>query len=137
AARISSSRCWGKRASMRAPPSAWAPCRWGYLSRSKRSWRLFLPEKTSRTKEETERLDRHYGLAVELQLLDRLVDVGERLVLALLHLHHLLRPSRLPPPHQLLQGRAVEVGVVEERLQLRQPAREEPPVLADRVAAHG
>ena len=43
---------------------------------------------------------------------------------------------RLPAPHQLLQRRDVEVAVVEMRLELRHPAREEAPVLADRVAAH-
>ena len=73
-------------------------------------------------------------LAVVLQLVDRFVDVGERLVLAFLG--EALHELGLPAPHQLLQRRHVEVAVVEIVLERRHPAREEAPVLADRVAAH-
>src|ERR1700694_2350253 len=79
-------------------------------------------------------LNRHYRPAVITQLLDRLEDVGDRLVLAFLE--ETLRRLRLPVPHQLLERRDVEVAVVEVRLELRHPARKEAPVLADRVAAH-
>ena len=78
--------------------------------------------------------DGHYRLAVEPELLDRLEDVGERLVLALLREG---LEIGLPAPHQLLQRRDIQIAVVEVGLQARQPAREEAPVLADRVAAHG
>src|SRR6185503_1799809 len=90
-------------------------------------------EEAGGSEEKEEALDRHYRLAVELQLLDRLEDVGERLVLALLRERLQLR---LPALHQLLQRGDVEVAVMEVRLEARHPAREEAAVLADRVAAH-
>src|ERR1043166_4414102 len=73
--------------------------------------------------------DRHHALAVELKLLDRLEDVGERLVLAFLA--EALEELRLPAPHQLLQRGHVEVAVMEMRLEPRHPAGEEAAVLAD------
>src|SRR5258708_5366147 len=76
----------------------------------------------------------HHRLAVELQLLDRLEDVGHRLVLAFLGkaFHEL----GLPAARELLERRDVEVAVMEVGLELRHPAGEETTVLADRVAAH-
>src|SRR3954471_20602788 len=76
----------------------------------------------------------HHRLAVELQLLDRLDDIGERLMLAFLA--EALRELGLPAPHQLLQRRDVQVAVMEVALEPGHPAREEAPVLADGVAAH-
>src|SRR5512145_3188970 len=71
--------------------------------------------------------------AVVLQFGDRLVDVGERLVAALL-LERLQRLG-LPAARQFLERADVDVAVVEERLEPRHPARHEAPVLADRIAA--
>ena len=73
-------------------------------------------------------------LAVVLEFVDGLVDVGERGVhRALLET---LVDGRLPAAAQFLQRADVEVSVVEERFQFRHPARHETAVLADRVAAH-
>ena len=55
-------------------------------------------------------------LAVVLQFLDRLVDVGERLVLALLRFISPSTSSGFQRLHQLLQRRDVEVAVEEDRL---------------------
>src|SRR5881227_2933418 len=67
--------------------------------------------------------DSHHRLAVELQLLDRLEDVGHRLVLAFLG--EAFHELGLPAAHELLQRRDVEVAVMEERLELRHPASKE------------
>src|SRR5436309_13617100 len=64
-------------------------------------------------------LDRHHGLAVELKLLDRLVDVGEGLVLSFLG--EALHELGLPAAYELLQCGNVEVAVMEMRFQLRHP----------------
>src|SRR5258708_36557447 len=73
-------------------------------------------------------------LTVVLELVDRLVDVGKRLVLALLD------PTsgelRFPPAPQLLQRRHVEMTVMKVIFQRRHPAREETSILADRIPAH-
>src|SRR3954468_17875917 len=74
-------------------------------------------------------LDGHHALAVELQLLDRLEDVGERLVLAFLR--EALQELGLPAAHELLECRDVEVAVMKVGFQTRHPAREEAAVLAD------
>src|SRR5437660_8975510 len=97
-----------------------------------------LPRRTARRSRPSAaksrpRSDSHHRLAVELQLLDRLEDVGECLVLAFLG--EALHQLGLPAPRQLLQGRDVEVAVMEVALEPRHPAREEAPVLADGVAA--
>src|SRR5207247_10686190 len=81
------------------------------------------------------RLELQEVLAVVLEFLDRLVDVCERLVLALLD--EALREFGLPAPRQLFQGADVQVAIVKISLETRQVAREEAPVLANRVAAHG
>src|SRR4051812_36277116 len=106
---------------MRAPRSAWGRCRWAYRSKS------------SASSKSTD-LDCHYRFAVVAQLFQGIVDVGEGLVLAVLG--EALGELRLPALHQLLQRRHVEVAIVEIGFELRHPAREEAPILADRVAAH-
>ena len=67
------------------------------------------------------------------QFPDRLVNVLKRAMrggfLDLLDL-------RIPAPRQFLQRADVQVPVVKELLQVRHPARQEAPVLADAVAAH-
>jgi hypothetical protein len=72
---------------------------------------------------------------VILELADGFADVGERLVLALLHEspEHAGRPA----PRQFLERAHVEIAVVKEFLERRHVAREKAPVLADAVAAHG
>src|SRR6185295_2118031 len=73
-------------------------------------------------------------LAIIVELVDRLVDIGQRLVLALLDPS--LRDLGLPPLAQLLQRRHVEVAVMKVVLQPRHPPGEKAAILADRVAAH-
>ena len=72
-------------------------------------------------------------LAVVLQLRDRLVDVGERLVLAF------LREARdhvgAPALGELLQRGHVDDAVVQVRVERGHVARHEAPVLVHRVAA--
>src|SRR6266567_4262929 len=79
-------------------------------------------------------LDLDEVLTVVLELIDRLVDVGKRLMPALLD------PTpgelRLPAAAQLLQRRYVEMSIVKVVLQRRHPAGEETPILADRIPAH-
>src|SRR2546421_1477638 len=75
-----------------------------------------------------------HGAPVIAQLVERLENVGERLVLAFLV--EAFQGFGLPAAHQLLQRRDVEVAVMEVALQPRHPARKKAPVLADRVAAH-
>src|SRR5690606_3891118 len=77
---------------------------------------------------------RYEVLAVVAQLLDGLVDVGERGVRAALG-----EPAgdfRPPALAQLLERAHVEVAIVEVRLERGHEAREEAAVLADRVARH-
>src|SRR6185295_4116457 len=73
-------------------------------------------------------------LAIIVELIDRLVDVGERLVLALLDPG--FRHVGLPSLAQLLQRRYVEVPVMKVVFERRHPPGEEAAILADRVAAH-
>src|SRR3989304_7471792 len=72
-------------------------------------------------------------LAVVLEFLDRLMDVGERLVLAVLG--EAGRELRLPALHQLFQRAHVEVAVMEVRFEPRQMGHHEAAVLMHRVAA--
>jgi hypothetical protein len=74
-------------------------------------------------------------LAVVPQLLDRLVDVRERLVLALLR--DAGEDLRVPALGELLQGRDVDDAVVQVGVEERQVAHHEAAVLVDRVAAEG
>jgi len=53
------------------------------------------------------RLELQESLAVVLELFDRFVDIGERLVPALLD--EALRELGLPAPHQLLQGADIQM----------------------------
>src|SRR5258706_8439158 len=73
-------------------------------------------------------LDLDEVLTVVLELVDRLVDVGERLMLALLD------PTpgelRLPVAAQVLQNRYVEMAVVKVVLHRRPPDTEETPYLS-------
>ena len=71
---------------------------------------------------------------VVAQLGDRLVHVRERGVARFLG--DAGRDLGRPAARQLLDRADVEVAVVEVALELRHPAREEAPVLADAVAAH-
>src|SRR5437764_1107274 len=73
--------------------------------------------------------------AIVTQLADRFVDVRMRQMRALLD--EALGHRRRPAARQLLQRADVEIAVVEEGLKLGHRAREEAPVLADAVAAHG
>src|SRR5207244_9429611 len=73
--------------------------------------------------------------AVVPQLTDRFVDIGVRQMGPLLE--ETLGHRRRPAARQLLQRADVEIAVVEEALELGHRAREEAPVLADAVAAHG
>src|SRR5207248_6908738 len=73
--------------------------------------------------------------AIVTQLADRFVDVRMRQMRALLD--EALGHRRRPAARQLLQRADVEIAVVEEGLELGHRAREEAPVLADAVAAHG
>ena len=72
-------------------------------------------------------------LAVVRQLLHRFADVRQRGVRA--HLAHAFEQRRCPAPCQLLERGHVEVAVVEIAFQPRHVPDEEPPVLADRIAA--
>ena len=74
-------------------------------------------------------------LAIELQLADRLAHVvqGEMRGVFLKCLGDLRRPAL----RQFLERAHVEIAVVEEALERRHVAREEAPILADAVAAHG
>ena len=73
-------------------------------------------------------------LAVVRELADGFLDVGERLVFALLRKTR--NDPRRPAARQLLERAHVEIAVVEELLERRHVAREEAAVLADAVAAH-
>src|SRR5437870_5929710 len=78
---------------------------------------------------------RKQARAVMPQLADRFVDIRVREVGPLLD--ETLGHRRRPAARQLLQRADVEIAVVEEGLELGHRAREEAPVLADAVAAHG
>src|SRR5262245_33896626 len=72
--------------------------------------------------------------AVITQLLDGLVDIGQRFVLALLH--QTRHKRRLPTARKLLQRAHIEIAIVKVAFQARHIAREKTPVLAHGVAAH-
>src|SRR6266705_586004 len=106
---------WRRRAASGASADRWlarrcaAPTTKRLPRRTARRWRRSAAKSRPRS-------DSHHRLAVELQLLDRLEDVGERLVLAFLG--EALAELGLPAAYQLLQGRDVEVAVMEMGLEL-------------------
>src|SRR5690554_5706862 len=74
-------------------------------------------------------------LAVMAQLGDGVTDIIQRQMAAFLL--EAIAHRRGPARGQLLEGRHIQIAVVEETLQLGHAPIEEAPVLADAVAAHG
>src|SRR5690606_11927790 len=74
-------------------------------------------------------------LAVMAQLGNRVTDIIQRQMAAFLL--KAIAHRRGPACGQFLEGRHIQIAVVEEALQLGHAAIEEAPVLADAVAAHG
>ena len=74
-------------------------------------------------------------LAIIFQLIDGIVNISQRLMLAFLG--ETGSELRFPALDQFLQGADIQIAIMEVRLELRHGPGEEAPVLADGVPAHG